>query len=96
MANEIIKQLIGKGRNVRLHINVIKDDKSNIAFFVHTRRLVDAKLRQIKSTDNLYGVETLTVLTDVFNRILNDPKIVKEINKDMGFEKWTLTEYNKK
>ena len=79
MKVEVLHQMDAKGNNRRITIALLRDTSGLKAFNVKTKRLISFKDRDILETENLYSMETFTVLRDMFNYFLNDPEIITEI-----------------
>jgi hypothetical protein len=73
-------------------------DGSEEPFFrVITKRLVSFEQRNVLTTDNMYSVETMLLLTHLFDSFMEEPIVRKAINPFTKFEKWqtTITELPK-
>lgn len=69
----IIKSKQVKGKNRRVNIFKLKDNKTNaISYYVHTKRLINFQDRTITETKNIYSKESLTMLMVGIHNILKD------------------------
>jgi hypothetical protein len=81
-----IHGIISKGNNFRVKVGLMKDKEGGHFFFVETRRLIDFKTRNITVTQNVYSVETFSVLAHISNFFIEHPRIknkvlLKELSK---------------
>lgn len=90
--SNIIMQISAKRLNRRIVIEVREQDGEH-SIIVHTKRLVDFKNRHILTTTNIYGVETFTLLHQLFGDVLSEPTVAKRINKETKFPKWEAKVY---
>lgn len=77
---QLLKFVDVKGKNKRIHVALYLDLKDKTHFFLqYTKTLVDFKKRKIIETNNVYSVETFSILYDVSKRFLNDSEIENKI-----------------
>lgn len=87
-----IEMLSAKLKNKRVFVYVLKDDRNDtMAVRVFTKTLTDFRKRSIIKTDNLYSIETLAVLSDLFGMTLEG---VSKTQKDFGSELNKVIENN--
>lgn len=90
-----IKKYKAKSKNRRIEITLWKNTSDGNMFFqVQTKRLVDFKLRQITTVDNIYTVETMVLLSELSNDFCHDPVVKKAINPFMKFGEWDCKAIN--
>jgi hypothetical protein len=70
-----MKAILAKSKNRRIEIFLLPEK----AFFVKTKKLVDFKTRKILITENIYSVQTFTLLRDLFALFLNDSEVKNKI-----------------
>jgi len=88
---KIIKQVSVKGNNKRIVISLGYNEKDNTHYFVQeTKTLVDRKKRQFVETNNIYSVETFSILKEVFNKFLDNGEIK---NKILNLELSKISEF---
>lgn len=86
MKAKAIHGIISKGKNFRVSIALMEDEKGERFFFVTTKRLIDFKTRNITKTELVYSVETFAILAHISKFFIDHPKIknkvlLKELNK---------------
>ena len=75
-----LKYISLKGKNKRIQAGLFLDEKEGTHFFiVNTKTLVDFKNRNILTTSNIFSVETFAVLSEVFDKFMNDSEIKNKI-----------------
>ena len=78
-----------KKRNRRINVAFgINEETNEHYFIVETKRLVDFKNREITTVITKYGVETFTVLSDLFDTVITDPNVKKRINRESKFDRY--------
>jgi hypothetical protein len=70
-----MKAMLAKSKNRRIEIFLLPEK----VFLVKTKRLVDFKTRKILITENIYSVQTFTLLRDLFALFLNDSEVKNKI-----------------
>jgi hypothetical protein len=70
-----MKAILAKSKNRRIEIFLLPEK----VFLVKTKRLVDFKTRKILITENIYSVQTFTLLRDLFALFLNDSEVKNKI-----------------
>jgi hypothetical protein len=70
-----MKAILAKSKNRRIEIFLLPEK----VFLVKTKRLVDFKTRRIVITENIYSVQTFTLLRDLFALFLNDSEVKNKI-----------------
>jgi hypothetical protein len=70
-----MKAILAKSKNRRIEIFLLPEK----VFLVKTKRLVDFKTRRILITENIYSVQTFTLLRDLFALFLNDSEVKNKI-----------------
>jgi len=90
-----IKKYKAKSKNRRIEITLWENESDGSLFFqVQTKRLIDFKLRQITSLDNVYTVETMVLLSELSADFCHDPVVKKVINPFMKFGEWDCKAIN--
>ncbi len=79
MKIKIIHLINSKGKNYRVNISLVEDEKQDKFFIVRTKRLKDFKSRAITTTDNIYSIETFAVLSYTSNFFMEHPEIQNKI-----------------
>lgn len=77
-----------KSKNRRIDIVIYQEENEEPFFRVITKRLVSFKDRKITSTDNMYSVETMTLLSVLFDSFMEEPTVRKMCNPYSKFDKW--------
>ena len=77
---EPIKQIVAKGKNVRIVIELFTDENGVKSFVVLTKRLLDFKTRKFAESRTGYTVETFFALQQLFSMFFtNDSLITNKI-----------------
>jgi hypothetical protein len=61
-----------KGNNRRVVVAIFESENGDCAIQILTKRLIDRKERKIISTNNVYGVETITVLHSLLHHLISE------------------------
>lgn len=77
-----------KSKNRRIDVVLYHEVGEEPSFRVITKRLVSFEDRNILITDNLYSVETMTLLTELLYSFQNETVVRKISNPYLGFPKW--------
>jgi hypothetical protein len=83
-----------KSKNRRIDVVLYQEGEEEPFFRVITKRLVSFEERNVLITDNMYSVETMTLLTELLASFINEPVVRKISNPHLGFPKWETTVIN--
>ena len=70
-----MKAILAKAKNRRIEIFLLPEK----VFIVKTKRLIDFKTRNILRTENVYSVQTFSLLRDLFAYFLDNSEVKNKI-----------------
>lgn len=86
MSYEIFKYLVAKKRNKRIDLLCYKSEEGNdLAFVIRTKRLIgDWRDRNILESGVQYGYESMVVVYELIDMLLDDKEVDKIVNPLKG------------
>lgn len=79
MKSKTTHYIVSKGKNYRVEIALMQQEYGEKFFFVKTKRLIDFKTRNITMVQNVFSVETFSVLAHASNFFISHPEIMNKV-----------------